>query len=121
MKLLYENVVKKNGVKMEENELKEWYENSETWIEIGDICYKQDLCMYSLYSYINGIKYQQEEGEEKNVEVMKRISILYGRLCRFDHALSSIQNVLLINPGDVECVKIKENLVKALEEQRKKE
>lgn len=64
---------------MEEKEWKEWYENSETWIELGDICYKQDLCMFGLDSYINGIKYE----EEKSVEIMKKISILYGRLCRF--------------------------------------
>lgn len=110
---------------MEEKEWKEWYENSETWIELGDICYKQDLCMFGLDSYINGIKYE----EEKSVEIMKKISILYGRLCRFgiyinifvikiEHALSSIQNVLLINGDDVESIKIKENLLKAIEQQK---
>lgn len=36
---------------------------------------------------------------------------------KIEHALSSIQNVLLINGDDVESIKIKENLLKAIEQQ----
>lgn len=76
---IYEQISNYDDKILSKDEWKELYYSDKKWLKLGDLCYKNKLYLFALDCYINSLKYQQK----KELNTMKKISLLYARLSRF--------------------------------------